>query len=107
MGEAIGLEPDQPMSHKLCNLKDLQIARIGLIKDLTRLRNRGHMQTNQVPKRQIKTRLALVEHQITELDTEIAKHIAEDQSNACQRDILCSMPVLGPVSAAMVITFLP
>ena len=107
MGEALGLEPDQPISHKLRNLKDLQIARIGLVKDRTRLRNRGHMQTNPVLKRQIKTRLALVERQITELDAVIAKHIAEDQSTARQRDILCSMPGLGPVSAAMVIAFLP
>jgi transposase len=107
MGEALGLEPDQPISHKLRNLKDLQIARIGLVKDRTRLRNRGHMQTNTVLKRQIKTRLALVERQIKELDAEIAKHIAEDQSTARQRDILCSMPGLGPVSAAMVIAFLP
>jgi transposase len=107
MGQALGLEPDQPISPKLRNLKDLQIARIGLVKDRTRLRNRGHMQTNPVLKRQIKTRLALVERQITELDAVIAKHIAEDQSTARQRDILCSMPGLGPVSAAMVIAFLP
>jgi transposase len=107
MGVALGLEPDQPTSHKLLNLKDLQIARIGLVKDRTRLRNRGHMQSNPVLKRQIKTRLALVERQITELDAEIAKYIAEDQSTARKRDILCSMPGLGPVSAAMIIAFLP
>jgi transposase len=50
---------------------------------------------------------ALAERQITELDAEIAKQIAEDQSTARKNDILCSVPGLAPVSAAMIITFLP
>ena len=58
-------------------------------------------------KRQIKTRLALPERQISELDAEIAQQIAEDQSTARKNDILCSVPGLAPVSAAMIITFLP
>ena len=107
MGAALELEPDQPISRKLLELKDLQIARIGLIKERTRLRNRGHMQTNAVLKRQIKTSLALAERQITEIDAEIAKEIAQDQSTARKKDILCSVPGLAPVTAAMIITFLP
>lgn len=59
MGAALKLEPDQPTSRKLIEIRGLQIARIGSIKERTRLRNRGHTQTNQVLKRQIKTRLAL------------------------------------------------
>jgi len=107
MGEALELEPDQPTSSKLLNLRDLQIARIGLVKERTRLRNRGQMQTNTVLKRQIRTRLALTERQIKELDSEIAKHISDDQSAARKHDILCSIPGLAPVSAALIITFLP
>jgi len=107
MGAALALEPDTPVSEKLLELRDLQIARTSLVKERTRLRNRGHVQRNAVLKRQTKTRLALVERQIAELDAEIAKRIAEDQPTARKREILCSVPGLGPIAAALILTFLP
>lgn len=107
MGAALGLEPDEPISDKLHDLRDLQVARTALVKERTRLRSRGHVQTNPVLKRQTKIRLALVERQILELNAEIAKHIAEDQPTARKREILCSIPGLGPIAAAMILTFLP
>lgn len=107
MGAALALEPDEPVSEKLNELRDLQVARTGLIKERTRLYNRGHVQTNPVLKRQTKARLALVERQIAELDAEIARQIAEDQPTARKREILCSIPGLGPVTAALILTFLP
>lgn len=107
MGGALALEPDKPISEKLHELRDLQVARTALIKERTRLCNRGPVQSNAVLKRQNKTRLALVERQIAELDAEIAKHIAEDQPTARKNKILCSIPGLGRIAAAMIITFLP
>ena len=107
MGAALALEPDEPVSEKLLELRDLQIARTALVKERTRLRNRGHVQSNAVLKRQTRTRLALVERQIAELDTVIAKRIAEDQPTARKREILCSVPGLGPIAAALILTFLP
>lgn len=107
MGAALALEPDAPISEKLGDLKDLQVARTGLVKERTRLRNRGQVQTNAVLKRQTRTRLALVERQIAELNAAIAKHIAEDQPTARKREILCSVPGLGPIAAALILTFLP
>lgn len=69
------------------------------------------MQVNPVLKRQIKARLALVERQLAELDTEIARLIASDEASdeALQRkrEILCSIPGLGPIAAALILTFLP
>lgn len=65
------------------------------------------VKVNPLKARRFTTLVALVERQITELDAEIAKYIAEDQSTARKRDILCSMPGLGPVSAAIIIAFLP
>jgi transposase len=61
MGVALTLEPDMPISRNTRILRDLQVARIALIKERTRLRNRGHAHTNTVLKRQTKTRLGLVE----------------------------------------------
>ena len=87
MGAALALEPDAPISEKLHDLRDLQVARTGLVKERTRLRNRGQVQTNAVLKRQTRTRLALVERQIAELNAAIAKHIAEDQPTARKREI--------------------
>jgi transposase len=107
MGAALALEPDVPISENLHNLQELQVARTSLVKERTRLRNRGHVQINAVLKRQTKTRLALVERQIAEMNAEIAKHIAEDQAMARKRDILCSVPGLGPIAAALILTFLP
>jgi transposase len=107
LGAALALEPDEPASEKLLELRDLQIARTALVKERTRLRNRSQVQSNAVLKRQTKTRLALVERQIAELDAEIARRIAEDQTTARKRDILCSIPGLGSIATALVLTFLP
>ena len=98
------MEPDAPVSPKLHDLKDLQVARTGLVTERTRLRNRSKTQINRVLKRQTKTRLALVERQITELDTEIAKCIAEDAPMARKREILRSIPGVGHVAAAAILT---
>jgi transposase len=107
MGVALALEPDAPMPQNTRILRDLQVARTALIKEQTRLRNRGHVQTSAVLKRQTKTRLALVEKQIAELDREIAKLIDADERTARQRDILRSIPGLGEVASAAILTFLP
>lgn len=107
MGAALALEPDEPMSEKQHELRDLQVARTALIKERTRLRNRSSVQSNPVLKRQSKTRLRLVERQIAELNETIAKLIDEAQPIARKRDILCSIPGLGPIAAALILTFLP
>jgi transposase len=107
MGAVLSLEPDAPVSEKLLELRDLQVARTGLVKERTRMKNRSHVQTNTVLRRQTRTRLTLVERQIAELDAEIARHIADDQPTARKREILCSVPGLGPIVAALILTFLP
>ncbi|MEI4235484.1 IS110 family transposase [Roseovarius sp. D22-M7] len=107
MGAAPSLEPDAPASEKLHDLRDLQIARTALTRERTRLRNRAHVQIKAVLKRQTGTRLALVERQIAELNDEIAKRIAEDRATARKRDILGSIPGLGNIVAAAILTFLP
>ena len=107
MGAALKLEPDAPVCRQLSVLKDLQTARAALVKERTRLRNRGHMQTTPIVRRQIKARLTLVERQLAELDAEIARHIASDEALARKRDILRSIPGLGPVAAALILALLP
>ena len=107
MGAALELEPDVPVSKTTRVLKDLQLARTALVKDRTRLRNRSHIQSNKVLQRQTKARLDLVEKQVDQLDAEISKLIETDKTTARRRDILRSIPGLGPVASAAILTFLP
>ena len=107
MGAVLELEPDVPVSKTTRVLKDLQLARTALVKDRTRLRNRSHIQSNKVLQRQTKARLDLVEKQIDQLDAEISKLIETDKTTARRRDILRSIPGLGPLASAAILTFLP
>ncbi|MGG9998876.1 IS110 family transposase [Pseudovibrio ascidiaceicola] len=107
MGASLALEADEPVNEKLHNLRDLQVARTALVKERIRLRNSGHGQTNSLLKRHTKARLTLVERQIGELNEEIAKRLAEDEQAARKNEILCSIPGLGQISAAVILTFLP
>ena len=107
MGAAFNLEPQAPCSKEIRVLRDLHVARAGLIKDRTRLRNRAQTQDISVLKRQTKTRLTLVERQIAELDTEIATLIDAQESTARRCDILRSMPGVGAVTAAAMLTLMP
>ena len=107
MGAALDLQAQRSVSETVSVLRDLHVARSSLIKEKTRLRNRALVQTLALLKRQTKARLALVERQIAGLDTEIAARIAQETPCARHRDILCSIPGLGPVTAAALLTFLP
>ncbi len=107
MGAAFDLAPQAPCRKEERILKDLHVARTGLIKDRTKLRNRLQVQDIAVLKRQTKARLAQVERQIVELDTEIAALIETCKITARSRDILCSMPGIGAVTAAAMLTLLP
>jgi transposase len=107
MGVALDLQAQEPVSKNIIILKELHVARISLIKERTRLKNRAQTMTLAVLRRQSKARLTQVECQIEELDAEIATRIAQEAPKARNRDILRSIPGLGAVTAAAVLTFLP
>jgi transposase len=107
MGTAFNLAPQAPGSREARVLRDLHVARTGLIKDRTRLRNRAQTHDIAVLKRQTKARLAQIDRHIAELDTEIAALIETHKTTARSRDILCSMPGIGAVTAAAMLTLLP
>lgn len=107
MGAALKPEPQAPQSENAIILKDLHVARAGLIKERTRLRNRAHTQNIPLLKHQTKTRLTLVERQIADLDAEIAAQVAARTSTARTCEILRSMPGVGAVSAAAIQALMP
>ena len=107
MGTAFDLAPQIPRSREARVLRDLHVARTVLIKDRTRLRNRAQTYDIAVLKRQTKARLTQLDRQIAELDTEISALIEARETTARSRDILCSMPGIGAVTAAAMLTLLP
>ena len=75
----------------------MQVARVALNANLTRLLNRLKTQTVAINKRHTTARLAQIARQIHDLDAEIQAGIAVDQPTARAHQILCSIPPLGHV----------
>ena len=98
MGRVPGLSPQAPRSEGTRILKDLHVARSGLIKGRTRLHNRAQTQDIAILWRQTKARILQVERQIAELNAEIANLVASQEVAARTLDILCSIPDFGKVT---------
>jgi transposase len=107
VGTAFNLDPQVPRFKEIHDLRNLPVPPAGLVKGRTRLRNRAHTQDLSVLKRQTKVRLTLAERQITELDAEIATLIEARESTARTCDILRSVPGVGAVSVAAMLTLMP
>jgi transposase len=107
MGSAFGLAPQAVPSKDALALKELHVARRALVKDRTRLMNREKTLTSALLKRQAKARLAQAECQISEIDAEIHKLVTRQEISARSFEILCSIPGLGKVSAAALLTEMP
>ena len=107
MGAAFDLEPSAPMSQNLRDLKEMQIARVALITDRTRLLNRLKTQTLAINKRHTTARLAQIARQIHDLDGEIQTRITAEKHTARTHHILCSIPGIGAITAAAVLIEMP
>lgn len=101
MGVALDLAPDQVVSKGQPELKELQIERMALIKDRTRLKNRLQTQTFTITRRQTNARLVQVERQLKAIEDEIETRLERDQARAL--DILNSIPGVGSVSATSIL----
>ena len=71
IGAAFDLATSAPMSQNLRDLKEMQVARVALIADRTRLLNRLKTQTLAINKRHTTARLTQITRQIRDLDGEI------------------------------------
>ena len=107
MGAAFDLEPSALMSQNLRDLKEMQIARVALITDRTRLLNRLKTQTLAINKRHTTARLTQITRQIRDLDGEIQTRITADKPTARAHHILCSIPGIGAITAAAVLIEMP
>lgn len=107
MGDAFDLQPQAPKTKEALVLKELYAARQALSKERTRLLNRQKTATLPILKRQHKAQLKHIQQQIKEIDEEIAKVLQDNDDLADRYRILCSIPGLGQVSAAALITHMP
>jgi transposase len=107
MGAALALEPDPPLSQDIRDLKELQAERRALVRDRTRLLTRLKTLTLRFALSQARARLSLILRQLKELTARIMALITQQRATARAHAILCSIPGLGPVSAAAILIEMP
>lgn len=107
MGAALDLVPDAPTDKNQHDLKELQIARMALIKERTRLLNRSKTLSLAIVKRQSKARLEQIKRQLTELEEALLDLARQCPKRARAFDILCSIPGLGRVTAIAILVECP
>jgi transposase len=107
MGSALDLAPDEAAGKNQHDLKELQIARMALIKERTRLLNRSKTQSLALLKRQSKARLEQIKHQLNELEAALLDLTRQCPKRARAFDILCSIPGLGRVTSVAILVECP
>ena len=107
MGAVLELEATPVRTEAMHEIRELHIARLGLIKDRTACRNRLHNARNRVILAQLRARLRQVENQIEQIDAELVRLVAEDPALAHRYGILLSIPGIGPVAAVAMLVEMP
>ena len=107
MGAAFDLRRVEPSSPVQRELEELQMARDALIKDRTAALNRQKHAHHTLVKRYNKARLAQIERQIKGLDARIGSLIDADKALSRKLAVLNSIPGVGPVTAAGLVSQLP
>lgn len=91
----------------ICDLKDLHVARVALVKDRTAARNRQKNITLQLLKKLNTRRLKHIENQLAEIDAAILDLINTDPDLARLFAILTSIPGIAKCSAFALIIDMP
>jgi len=103
------LEPDTRAapSKTACDLKELHMMRVALVKDRTAAKNRAATLTLPLLKRQLRQRLAAIDRQIRQIEQAMHARIEADPELARKRDILISIPGIAERSAFALLTGMP
>ena len=107
MGAVLSLEARPVPSGIINDLRDLRTARNALIKDQVAAQTRAKAITLPLLKRQNAARLKQIEAQREAIDAEINALIQGDPDLAQRFAILCSIPGIAKVSAAMLLIEMP
>jgi transposase len=106
-GNALALEPDQPVDGKQFELRELFSSRGALIKDRTRLINRLQTQSLAFVKRQTKARIDQITRQLKALQQDINTRLQDCPGRARTNTILRSIPGIGEVAATTILIEMP
>lgn len=96
-----------PPIEESLRIKELHGLRLGTVGMLRAAKNRLGAACDTLAERLLADQIALFEAQIAELGAELARRIAARPELARRRDILASIPGIGPVSAAALIAEMP
>jgi transposase len=107
MGAVLSLQARPVPSGIISDLRDLRTARNALIKDQVAAQTRAKAITLPLLKRQNAARLKQIEAQREAVDAEINALIQDDPDLAQRFAILCSIPGIAEVSAAMLLIEMP
>ena len=107
MAVVLDLEARPARSEIHHDLRELCVARQALIKDRIAARNREQVAQNALVRRQIKARLVQIEKQIGEIEQAMAAIVGADETLQRRREILASIPGIGPITAMAIIVEMP
>ena len=107
MGATFDLRRVEPCSPVRRELDELQTARDALIKDRTAALNRQKQARHTLVKRYNKARLAQIDKQIKGLDAQTGTLIGADKALSRKVEVLTSIPGVGPIAAAGLVSQLP
>jgi transposase len=107
MAAVLDLQARPARSETHHDLRELSVARQALIKDRIAACNREQVAQNTIIRRQIKARLGQITKQIDEIEKAMAAIVAADEALARRREILASIPGIGPVTAMAIIVEMP
>lgn len=107
IGASLDLVPDAPEDKEQADLKELQVARMALIKDRTRLLNRSKTQAPPLLKRQSKARLQQGKRQLLEMEEALLDLLLRCPKRGRAFEVLCSIQGLGRITAIAIIVECP
>jgi transposase len=95
------------VSQTLTDMKELLVARRGLVKDRVATTNRNHVHRTPLLKRLANQRLRQVERQIAAIDAELRALCRADAQLKARLDILISIPAIGEATALTMLIEMP
>ena len=107
MGALLEL-PSRPISSETLDaMKELQVARLGLVKDRTAAKNREHVCRSPLLKRHAAQRLAQIDRQIAAIDAELKASLSREPELAARFNVLVSIPGIGEITAIAMLIDMP
>ena len=106
-GALDALQTRPVVSQTLSTMKELLVARRGLVKDRVAATNRNHVHRAPLLKRLADQRLRQVERQIAAIDAELRALCRADAELKARLDILVSIPAIGEATALTMLIEMP